>query len=145
MAFPSAAIPGRKAYLRSSSASSVSSSQVLMAELLDFTLTVEEDNIDVTNHDSSGWHESIIGIRKWSWEASANYLSTGAGQGALRQSFIDADATVYVTFQATTSLTAKKYQGKTRLTAFTQGSNGVNSQVVGTFKGEGNGPIVRTA
>ena len=41
MAFPSAAIPGRKAYLRSSSASSVSSSQVLMAELIDFNLTVE--------------------------------------------------------------------------------------------------------
>ena len=33
MAFPSAAIPGRKAYLRSSSNSSATSSQALMAEL----------------------------------------------------------------------------------------------------------------
>lgn len=145
MAFPSAAIPGRKAYLRSSSASSNSSSQTLMAELLDFTLTVEEDNIDVTNHDSSGWAESIIGIRRWNWEARANYLSTGAGQGALRQSLIDADATLFITFQATTSATAKKYQGKTRLTSFGQDGNTVESQVVGTFRGQGNGPITRTA
>lgn len=144
MAFPSAAIPGRKAYLRSSSASSNTTAQTLMAELLDFTLTVEEDNIDVTNHDSSGWGENIIGIRRWSWEAQANYLSTGAGQGALRQSLIDADPTVYVTFQATTSATAKKYQGRTRLTGFTQ-ANATNAQVLGTFRGQGNGPITRTA
>lgn len=140
----SAAIPGRKAYLRSSSASSASTAQVLLAELLDYTLTVEEDNIDVTNHDSSGWAEAIIGIRRWSWEASANYLSTGVGQGALRQSLIDGDATVYVTFQATTSNTAKKYQGRTRLTGFTQ-ANPTAGQIVGTFRGQGTGPIVRTA
>lgn len=140
----SAAIPGRKAYLRSSSATSASTSQVLLAELLDYTLTVEEDNIDVTNHDSSGWAESIIGIRRWSWEASANYLSTGVGQGALRQSLIDGDASVFVTFQATTSVTAKKYQGRTRLTGFSQ-ANATNAQVMGTFRGQGTGPIVRTA
>ena len=144
MPLPSAAIPGRKAYLRSSSASSASTAQTLLAELLDYTLTVEEDNHVVTNHDSSGWEESIIGIRRWSWEASANYLSTGAGQGALRQSMIDADATVYITFQATTSVTAKKYQGKTRLQSFTQ-ANPTDGQVMGTFRGQGNGPIVRTA
>lgn len=145
MGFPSAAIPGRKAYLRSSSASSATTSQVVMAELLDFTLTVEEDNIDVTNHDSSGWAESIIGIRRWSWEASANYLSTGVGQGAMRQSLIDADATMYVSFQATTAAASKKYQGKTRLTGFGQQNNTVTGQIQATFRGQGNGPIVRTA
>ena len=145
MAFPSAAIPGRKAYLRSSSASSATSSQTLMAELLDFTLTVEEDNIVVTNHDSSGWDESIIGIRRWNWEASANYLSTGAGQGALRQSLIDGDTLLWLTFQATTSLTAKKYIGKTRLSSFGQQNNTVNGQIQATFRGIGTGPIARTA
>jgi predicted secreted protein len=145
MAFPSAAIPGRKAYLRSSSNSSASSSQVLLAELLDFTFTVEEDNIDVTNHDSSGWGESIIGIRRWTWDATANYLSTGPGQGALRQSMIDADPNIYLTFQATTSITAKKYQGKTRLTAFGQQNNSVTGQIQASFRGQGTGPIVRTA
>jgi len=116
-----------------------------LAELLDYTLTVEETNIDVTNHDSSGWDESIIGTRRWTWDASANYLSTGAGQGALRQSLIDADATLYITFQATTSATAKKYQGKTRLISFSQQNNTVNGQVTGTFRGQGNGPITRVA
>ena len=139
----SAAIPARKAYLRSSSASSASTTQTVMAELIDFTLTVEEDNALVTNHDSSGWEESIIGIRRWSWEASCNYLSTGAGQG-LRQSLIDADPNVYVTFQATTSVTAKKFQGKTRLSGFTMGAN-TPDQVQGTFRGQGTGAIVRTA
>ena len=145
MPLPSNAIPGRKAYLRSSSASSASTSQTLLAELLDYTLTVEETNIDVTNHDSSGWDESIIGTRRWTWDASANYLSTGTGQGSLRQSLIDADATLYITFQATTSATAKKYQGKTRLISFSQQNNTVNGQVTGTFRGQGNGPITRVA
>lgn len=140
----SAAIPARKAYLRSSSATSASTSQTLMAELVDLTLTVEEDNADVTNHDSSGWGENIIGIRRWSWEAAANYLSTGAGQGALRQSLIDSDASVFLTLQATTSATAKKYTGKTRLTGFTMAAD-TAGEVKGTFRGQGNGAIVRTA
>lgn len=140
----SAAIPARKAYLRSSSASSASTAQTLLAELLDMTLTVEEDNTIVTNHDSSGWEESIIGIRRWSWEASCNHLSTGAGQGSLRQSLIDGDANVYLTFQATTSVTAKKFQGKTRLSGFTMSAN-TPDQVLGSFRGQGTGAIVRTA
>lgn len=144
MPFPSGAIPARKAYLRSSSASSATTSQVVMAELVDFTFTVEEDNIDVTSHDSSGWVESIIGLRRASWDANANYLSTGVGQGALRQSLIDGDATLYVSFQATTSPTAKKFQAKTRLTAFTMAAD-TQSEVKGSFRGVITGPVVRTA
>lgn len=139
-----AAIPGRKAYIRSSSASSASTSQTLLAELLDYTLTVESPEIPVTNHDSSGWEENILGIRKWSWEASCNYLSTGAGQEELRQSLLDADATVWITFQATTSAAAKKHVGKTRITRYTQ-ANPTEGQILGTFAGVGNGVIARTA
>lgn len=140
----SAAIPARKAYLRSSSASSQSTAQTLLAELTDLTFTVEEDNIIVTNHDSSGWEESIIGIRRATWEAGCNYLSTGAGQGALRQSLIDGDASIFITVQATTTVTAKKFQGRTRLTGFTMGAD-TPGEIKGTFRGQMTGAIVRTA
>lgn len=139
-----AAVPGRKAYIRSSSASSATTAQTLLAELLDYTLTVEMPEIPVTNHDSSGWDENILGIRKWSWEASCNYLSTGAGQEELRQSLLDADATVWITFQATTAAASKKHVGKTRITRYTQ-ANPTESQILGTFAGVGNGVITRTA
>lgn len=137
------AIPGRKAYIRSSSASSATTAQTLLAELLDYTLTVETGTHDVTNHDSSGWEENILGIRKWSWEASCNYISTGS-QGALRQSLLDHDATLWITFQATTSASAKKYVGKTRAIRFTQ-ANPTDGQIAGSFSGIGNGSIARTA
>lgn len=141
---PTNALSGRSAYLRFSSASSQTTAQAQMAELRNFTLRVNGATIDVTNHDSSGWEENLVGIRNWDWDADCNWLSTGTAQGALRQSLIDADANIFVTFKFTTSNTAKKFQGKTRLTGFEQ-SAPTDAEVLGRFSGRGNGAIVRTA
>src|SRR5262245_21342622 len=144
---PSAAVPGRKAYIRSSTAaaSTATRSQTLWAGLTNYTLTIDRGMIDVTNHDSSGWHENLSGILTWSGSAKVNYLSTGAGQGALRAHVLGTNpALVNMTFQATTSATAKKYQGKARITGFDQ-TNPTNDAVLGTISFEGSGALVRTA
>jgi len=142
-----AAITGRKAYIRSSTAaaSTATSSQTIWAELTDYTLTFERGEIDVTNHDSSGWHENLSGIGKWSGSGNINYLSTGAGQGALRAHVLGTNpALVNLTFQATTSATAKKYQGKARITGFDQ-RNPTDGAVLGSISFVGSGALVRTA
>jgi predicted secreted protein len=145
----SAAITGRLAYIRASTAaaSTATSSQTQVTELTDYTLTFEKGTINVTNHDSSGWHESLAGIGRWNGTANINYLSTGPMQGALRAHVLQAagnPALVNMTFKQTTSNTAKKYQGKARITGFTVG-HPTDNAVLGTLSFEGSGPLVRTA
>ena len=142
-----AAIPGRLASLRASTAaaSTATSSQTALAELKNYTLTIDTTPIDVTNHDSSGWKEHIHGIRSWSWTADLVYLSTGAGQGALRANLLGATpALINVTFKQSTSNTSKKYQGKTRVTSFDL-NTATDDAVLGTMSGVGNGALTRTA
>lgn len=142
-----AALTGRLARIRASTAaaSTATTSQTALAELQNYTLTVNGDVIDVTSHDSSGWKEVLTGIRSWSWSADVVYLSTGAGQGALRANFVGATpALLNITFLQTTTLTAKKYQGKTRLTSF-ELSHGTNDAILGKMSGVGSAALARTA
>jgi len=144
---PTASVTGRKAYIRSSTAaaSTASTSQTLWAEITDYTLTVERAEINVTNHDSSGFHENLSGIATWRWSGDVNYLSTGAGQGALRQHVLGVNPiTVNITFQQTTTVTAKKYQGKTRITMFDV-KHPTDGAVTGTIAGIGTAALARTA
>lgn len=137
------ALQGRRAYIRFSTASSATTAQSLVQELQNPTLTIEVGDIDVTNHDSSGWTERLDGIRSATWEASANFVSTGV-QGAIRQSLLDGDANQYFTWQATTAAASKKFQFKTRLRGF--GMEGpTDGQVTATFRGVSHGAITRTA
>jgi len=127
MAFPSAAIPGRKPICGRVPPPPVSSSQVLMAELIDFNLTVELDGSmsRIMTPRLDGKHRRL---RHWTWDATANYIFDGRRPRALRQSLIDADQSLYVTFQATTSLTAKKYQGRSGSRRLGQGNNSNTSK-----------------
>lgn len=145
-----AAITGRKAYIRAStaSASTATTSQTALAELQNYTLTVNADTIDVTSHDSAGWKEVLTGIRNFSWSADLVYLSTGAGQGALRAALLTSAAAgpglVNITFMQTTATNAKKYQGKTRLTSF-ELTHDTNNAVLGKMSGVGSGALTRVA
>ena len=141
----SAALHGRFASLRVSTASTATTAQTALAELQNYTVTVEGDYIDVTSHDSSGWREGLNGTRRWSWEAEVVYLSTGAGQLVLRPEFTTATpGLVNVTFKQTTSNTAKLWKGKTRITGFDI-SHPTNDAILGTIRGEGSGSLTRTA
>lgn len=144
---PTAAITGRKAYIRSSTAaaSTATTSQTIWAELRDITLEFERAEIDVTNHDSSGWHENLSGIGTWRGRGSVNYISTGAAQGALRAHSLGTNpALVNLTVQATTAATSKKYQGKVRITGWDH--NGpTDGEILGSISFVGSGALTRTA
>lgn len=144
---PTAAVLGRLAYIRASTAaaSTATTSQTKIAELRNYTLTVEGDVIPIESHDTTGWRESLQHFRRWNWEAEVIYLSTGAAQGALRGEFSTANpGLVNITFGQTSALNAKKWQGKTRLTGFTV-NHDTNDAVLGTLRGEGNGSLTRVA
>lgn len=143
----SAAITGRKAYIRASTAaaSTATTSQTAIAELLDWTLNVSREEINVTNHDSSGWHENVSGIATWDFSARMNSISTGAGQGALRAHLLGTNpGLVNATFMLTTATNSKKYQGKVRLTGFGH-ETPTDGAVTGPISGVGSGALTRTA
>ncbi len=54
-----------------------------IAEVRNFSLTIEADEIDATSHDSSGDDESIMGKLSWSGTAEALHVQDNAGQQAL--------------------------------------------------------------
>lgn len=141
----SAALHGRFASLRVSTASTATTAQSAIAELQNYTLTVEGDYIDVTSHDSSGWREGLNGTRRWSGEAEVVYLSTGVGQAALRTEFSTSNpGLVNATFKQTTSNTTKLWKGKVRITGFDL-SHPTNESILGSIRFEGSGPLTRTA
>lgn len=141
----SAALHGRFGSIRLSTSSTATTAQTAIAELRNYTLTVEGDYIDVTSHDSSGWREGLNGTRRWSWTADVVYLSTGAGQAIYRPEFTTSNpGLVNVTFKQSTSNTAKLWKGKTRLTGFTA-NHDTNDAVLGTLTGEGSGALTRSA
>ncbi|RLB94227.1 MAG: hypothetical protein DRH26_01760 [Deltaproteobacteria bacterium] len=51
-----------------------------IAEIRDMTLTVENEIIDATSHDSGGWREYIAGLKNWKLSGGNLYIAADAGQ-----------------------------------------------------------------
>lgn len=145
MAIPGA-ITGRLAYIYASTDTTQTgtSQQTKILQLQDYTLTVDRKVIDVTNHDSSGYDESLSGTVKLTWDAKVVYFSTGAGQKALRSALLGTNPTAYpISLLQTSKTSAHKYTGVTRLTGFTV-SHPTENAVLGTLKGEFSGKVTWT-
>ena len=141
----SAAIHGRHGTLRISTSSSGTSSQIKIAELNTYTITAEADTIDVTNHDSTGWQETLLGTRRWNIEADVMYLSTGLGQAIARTEFTtNSPLRVHLTLTQTSSITAKLWKGRAWVSGWTA-SHDQNDAVKGTLRFFGSGTLARTA
>ena len=55
-----------------------------VAEISNWSLDLDADDIDVTNFDSDGWKEYIAGARGWSGSFEGNFVPDDTtGQGAL--------------------------------------------------------------
>lgn len=74
-----------------------------VAEITNWSLDLEADNIDITNLDSSGWKEFLAGLKEWSGSAEGNFKFTDTtGQKA-----------IYDAWAAGTSLAAEFRLGAT--------------------------------
>lgn len=60
-----------------------------IGELKDVTLTVKQDAIDATSHDSAGWKEFIPGVSEWTAKAEALYIDANATQDAVFNALIN--------------------------------------------------------
>lgn len=75
------ALAGYKGLLTTSTASG--GSKARLAEVMDYTLTVEHAEIDATSHDSSGTREVIAGIDSWSGSAELLHIQAGSSVGTV--------------------------------------------------------------
>jgi len=60
-----------------------------IAENQNFTLTMNQDTIDVTSRDSSRWRELISGTRSWSISGDGLYIYTNVGKRILQRHYTD--------------------------------------------------------
>ena len=75
------ALAGYKGLLTTSTASGGAKTRV--AEVRDYTLSVEHAEIDATSHDSSGTREVIAGIDSWTGSAELLHVQSNATHKAL--------------------------------------------------------------
>lgn len=55
-----------------------------VAEISQWSIDCEADNIEITNFDSNGWKEFIAGLKEWSGSFEGNFKPTDTtGQAAL--------------------------------------------------------------
>ena len=61
-----------------------------VAELLNWSLDLGADNIDITSFDSSGWKEFLAGLKEWSGSAEGNFkLADTNGQLAIYNAWLN--------------------------------------------------------
>lgn len=109
-----AAIAGYKGFLHVGATSGASK----IAELREWTLSMEMSEIDATSHDSSGAREVIPGITSWS--GSADFLFSGNSSGQLQLHDLIAGRTKckFEFYPAGTSTSPPYYTGDGYLTGW---------------------------
>lgn len=137
-----AATPGRKAFVYAST-TSTSIAGKKIAKLDNFNFTVNEEPIDITNHDSSGWKATLAGIRNASFTAETFEPTTGAVLIDIRAALTGA-STLFIAVGLTTSTSAKKWTGWGRITTLGYGAPTAGA-LVKNIAGEFTGALTYTS
>lgn len=131
-----AAGPGRNASVYASTTSTSFASKAI-AKLQNFDFTVNEEPIDITNHDSSAWRETLAGIRNASFTAETFEPTTSAVEVDIRGALTGA-STLYIVVGLTTSTSASFWSGWGRITTLGYGAptdGAVAHNIAGDFTG----------
>lgn len=129
-----ASIAGFKGIVKASTATGVATATI--AEVRDFTLTMETDEIDVSTRETSGDRSFLGGMRRWSGSIEALSLSTNTGHQALYD-VLKAGTEVDFDFFPTGSSSEGAWEGPGQITNWELGSPNddaelVNVEIVGT-------------
>lgn len=81
-----------------------------VAEILTAELTVEAEQIDVSNHDGGNFREFISGLANWSLSGEANYVESDIAQTAIRAAILGRTA-VKVKFRPDVGAGLSEYTG----------------------------------
>lgn len=130
---------GRIGFLGIAATSSGTSLEV--GEIRDWSIAVEQNMIDASSNDSSGWNEQIPGQRGWSVTIGGIYARTDLEQVTLRESLSSA-ATRYWTVRPTTSASAL-WRGTGYVENYSVSGN-TNDVVVSDFTIRGTRALVYT-
>lgn len=133
------AITGRIGFLGIAATSSGTSLEV--GEIRDWSIAVEQNMIDASSNDSSGWNEHIPGQRSWSVTIGGVYARTDLEQVTLRESLSSA-ATRYWTVRPTTSA-SQLWRGTGYVENYSVSGN-TNDAVVSDFTIRGTRALVYT-
>lgn len=63
--------------------------QTVVGEVREATLSISVNEIDATSYDSQGWEEYIPGMKSWELEVDQLYVQADAGQVALYNALVN--------------------------------------------------------
>lgn len=115
-----------------------------LAEQADVTLTVEGDQIDVSNFDSSGTREFIQGLYQWSVSANGNFIDGDTAQDAVFSN-ITANTSVDVRVRPVGETSGDvEYTGPIMLSSW-EVNTPMDGQASFSFEGQGNGALSKAS
>lgn len=114
-----------------------------VGEVKEVTLTVERDAMDATSHDSGGWEESIAGIARWTFSASALYLTANTAQTAAFDALVNGTNLTFK-FQPKAQAGLPKFEGTAQITNWELASPTSDAAAV-SIQGKGTGPLAKAA
>ena len=117
-------LAGYKGLLTVSTASGQTKTR--LAEVTDWSMSIEHSEIDATSHDSSGTREVIAGIDSWSGSAELLHVMTSGGAGSANAVYDVIVNKVLVDFEfaPTGSTAGGTYSGSGYVTDFEVGAPG---------------------
>lgn len=81
-----------------------------IGEMKEAKLSIKQDDMNVTSFDSSGWSESIPGMKEWEVSTEGLYLYSNTGQDALYNALVNG-STIRLRLLPKTGTGNKGYQG----------------------------------
>lgn len=111
-----------------------------MGNAKSWSLDISQETIETTDFGSSGWKESVSGLKSWSGSIVAIFDASGTAEGAL-QTGLTAGSTVALDLQLGGGTGSyDKYSGTANITGQSV-TNDVNGIVEVTFNFEGTGAL----
>ena len=135
------AIAGYKGILALSTANAGTMSDI--AEISDWSISMQMGTIDVTTHDSSGYRDTIAGVVSWSGSATMNYVTASTDHKAIFDVMVN-KTQVDGEFYMTGSSSDGYYSGDVYLTGFDLNSPG-EDKLTAAISFDGTGALTRSS
>lgn len=99
-----------------------------LANITGWELSIKADEIDATDHDSSGWGDKLDGYKNWSVQVSHMYIDGNAGQESLITA-LTGSADVLVELRPVDATGQANWTGTARITDYKETAKGAAAQV----------------
>lgn len=119
-----------------------------LKDLSNFSLSVEGNEIDVSNWDSGDWNETISGRKSWNLSVTAHnteHIDSGSTQALLNEDHIDGGSSGSIEIAPESPESGDvTYSGSVVCTSFNLDAGGDDEPIESSWEFTGNGALTRS-